>query len=272
MLPGRILHELVYNDRIIGGIDRPSAEAARDLYATFARGDLFLTDATTAELVKLMENTNRDVNIALANEFALVAEQLGVDIWHAIDLANRHPRVHFLSPGPGVGGHCIAVDPWFVVGAAPAFTPLITAGRAVNDAMPRHVADLIADALGGLDGRVIVALGETYKADVDDLRESPAIEVAELLHRAGAEVRTHDAVVRADRPIEDLAEGADCLALLVDHAAYRALDAAAIGRRMRRRVAIDTRNVLPLDRWMAAGFSLVRLGDGRRAPASVAVA
>ncbi|HEX2171299.1 MAG TPA: nucleotide sugar dehydrogenase, partial [Dehalococcoidia bacterium] len=144
VLPGRILHEIVHNDRIIGGIDARSAEAARDLYAGFVRGRLFLTDATTAELVKLMENTHRDVNIALANEFALVAEHLGVDVWEAINLANRHPRVQFLSPGPGVGGHCLAVDPWFVVGAAPQFTPLIAAGRAVNDAMPRHVADLVA--------------------------------------------------------------------------------------------------------------------------------
>jgi UDP-N-acetyl-D-mannosaminuronic acid dehydrogenase len=269
VLPGSILREIVENDRIVGGVDAASAEAARDLYAGFVRGAIYLTDATTAELVKLMENTHRDVNIALANEFALVAEHLGVDIWQAIDLANRHPRVQFLRPGPGVGGHCIAVDPWFVIGAAPRFTPLIAAGRAVNDAMPRHVADLVADALDGLTGRRILALGMTYKADVDDTRESPAVEVVEHLRSAGAEVRLHDAIVAGEVTVEDLAEDADCLLLLVDHRAYADLDPAAIGARMRRRIAVDTRNFLPLGHWTAAGFSLVRLGDGQRRPATV---
>ncbi len=263
VLPGRILDELVNTDRVIGGIDTGSAAAARDLYATFVRAGMFLTDATTAELVKLMENTNRDVNIALANEFALVAEHLGVNVWEAIDLANRHPRVQFLRPGPGVGGHCIAVDPWFVVNAAPGFTPLIAAGRAVNDGMPRHVADLVADALGGLSGRTVLALGLTYKADVDDLRESPAAGVITHLRHEGATVRTHDAMVEDGTPVADLAAGADCLLLLVDHAAYRDLEPVALAPRMARRLAVDTRNFLPLAPWTAAGFSVVRLGDGR---------
>lgn len=264
VLPGRILHELVENDRIVGGIDEPSCRAAAALYGLFVRGTIHQTDATTAELVKLMENTHRDVNIALANEFALVAERVGVDVWGAIELANQHPRVRFLRPGPGVGGHCLAVDPWFVVGAAPGFTPLIAASRAVNDGMPRHVVDLVGEALGGLAGTRVVTLGLTYKADVDDTRESPAGETAELLERAGAEVRRHDAMVCAETPLELLAEGADCLLLLVDHADYRRLDPDALGRRMRRRVVVDTRNLLPAELWYAAGFTLARLGDGRR--------
>jgi UDP-N-acetyl-D-mannosaminuronic acid dehydrogenase len=263
VLPGRILHELVHNDRIVGGVDRASAEAARDLYSGFVRGKMLLTDATTAELVKLMENTHRDVNIALANEFALVAEQLGVNVWEAIELANRHPRVRFLRPGPGVGGHCIAVDPWFVVGAAPQFTPLITASRAVNDSMPLHVADLVSELLGGLKGKRIVALGLTYKADVDDTRESPSAAVIEWLRHAEAEVLPHDAVVAASVPVEELAENADCLLLLVDHAAYGELDPLAIRPRMRQSLVVDTRNALPMQRWTAAGFGMVRLGEGR---------
>ncbi|MBI4492677.1 MAG: nucleotide sugar dehydrogenase [Chloroflexi bacterium] len=264
ILPGNVLHELVHNDRVIGGVDRASAETARDLYASFVQGEVFLTDATTAELVKLMENTYRDVNIALANEFALVARHLGVNAWEAIELANRHPRVQILRPGPGVGGHCIAVDPWFVVGAAPRFTPLITASRAVNDAMPLHVADLVADVLGGLAGRRIVTLGMTYKANVDDTRESPAAEVVEHLQHAGAEVRLHDAMVAADLSVEELAVGADCLVLLVDHQAYADLDPSMLAPLVRRLEVVDTRNFLSVERWTEAGFRLTRLGDGRR--------
>src|SRR5207244_621844 len=139
VLPGNLLVELIANDRIIGGLDAASAKAAADVYRTFATGELIETDATTAELVKLMENTHRDVNIALANEFALIAERVGVDVWNAIKLAGRHPRVRFLRPGPGVGGHCIAVDPWFVVQAAPELARLIATAREVNDGMPAHV-------------------------------------------------------------------------------------------------------------------------------------
>jgi UDP-N-acetyl-D-mannosaminuronic acid dehydrogenase len=266
ILPGRILPELIGNDRVVGGLDEPSARAAAALYRSFVEGEVLGTDATTAELVKLMENTFRDLNIALANEFALVAEELGVDVWEAIRLANRHPRIDFLKPGPGVGGHCIAVDPWFVIGAAPRVTSLISTSRAVNDAMPAHVADLVERALGHLRGAVVVALGLTYKAGVDDTRESPSGEVIAALEHAGATARAHDAVVRPTPSVDDLAVDADCLLLLVDHAAYRALDPVALGRRMRRRVVVDTRDFLDPPAWRAAGFEVVRLGAGRPHP------
>ncbi|MGQ9832978.1 MAG: nucleotide sugar dehydrogenase, partial [Candidatus Villigracilaceae bacterium] len=152
VLPGQILRELVENARVIGGITPESAQAGHDLYVTFVKGEIILTDATTAEMVKLMENTYRDVNIAIANEFARLAERLGVDVWEAISLANRHPRVKILSPGPGVGGHCISVDPWFLVEAAPDITPLIQSARHVNDSQPRYVFELVERALGGLRG------------------------------------------------------------------------------------------------------------------------
>ena len=181
VLPGQILKELIENARVIGGVDRSSAEAGRDLYGTFVKGDILLTDATTSEMVKLMENTYRDVNIAIANEFSRLADRFGVDVWEAIQIANRHPRVKILNPGPGVGGHCISVDPWFFVEAAPDLTPLIHTARKVNDSQPEFVLKIIERALGTLKGKRIAVLGLAFKPDVDDLRESPAIDVAHLL-------------------------------------------------------------------------------------------
>ena len=143
VLPGRILEELTHNARVIGGINRKSADAGYRLYSIFVKGEILLTDATTAEMVKLMENTYRDVNIAIANEFSRLADHLRVDIWQAISIANKHPRVNILSPGPGVGGHCIGVDPWFLVEAAPEITPLIRTARQVNDAQPDFVIEII---------------------------------------------------------------------------------------------------------------------------------
>ena len=166
-----------------------SAQAGYDLYSIFVHGEIVKTDATTAEMVKLMENTYRDVNIAIANEFARLADHFGLDVWEAISLANRHPRVKILSPGPGVGGHCISVDPWFFVETAPDLTPLIYASRKVNDSQPHYVLDLIQRAMGSLKGRRIAALGLAYKPDVDDLRESPAVEIVHLLQDAGATVK-----------------------------------------------------------------------------------
>ena len=187
--PGKILRELIENARVIGGISPESAQAGADLYSIFVKGEIVQTDATTAEMVKLMENTYRDINIAIANEFARLADSFGVDVWEAISLANRHPRVKILSPGPGVGGHCISVDPWFFVEKAPELTPLIYAARRVNDAQPEFVLEVIKRALCGADfpedalrGKKIAALGLAYKPDVDDIRESPALPLLAQEH------------------------------------------------------------------------------------------
>lgn len=263
VLPGNTLQELQGNDRVVGGLDEASALAARSIYGSFVKGEIILTDATTAELVKLMENTHRDVNVALANEFALVSERLGIDVWTALELANRHPRVRMLSPGPGVGGHCIAVDPWFVVHAAPEVTSLIAASRLVNDSMPSHVSDRIEQAMGGLHGRRLVVLGLTYKADVDDIRESPSNQVIRNLRASGAEVLEHDCVLGVGGNVGDLVHDADGLLLLVNHVGYRSLDPASLGSVMRRRFVFDARNALSAGQWLSAGFTLVRLGDGR---------
>lgn len=268
VLPGRILEELVSNDRVIGGLTPEAAEAARKLYASFVQGVIHLTDATTAELVKLMENTFRDVNIALANEFALVAESIGVNVWQAIDIANRHPRVDILKPGPGVGGHCIAVDPWFLVQAAPGPAQLIAAARRLNDRMPQHVADQVRAILEGTENPRIAALGLAYKADVDDARESPAIEVIRWLQASGCEVRAYDPYVKTGYLVGEVAsltaavEGADCLLILVDHLQFKKLGPSDVGDMMRRRVLADTRSALRHADWRAAGFEVHVLGDG----------
>ncbi len=270
VLPGKILIELVENDRIIGGLTPGCADRATELYRTFVRGALHQTDATTAEMVKVMENTCRDVNIALANQFAVLAEGFGVDAWEAIDLANKHPRVQVLRPGPGVGGHCIAVDPWFLIESAPEQAPLIIAARKLNESMPGHVVDLIKTQSPNPSDGPIAAFGLAYKGDVGDVRESPSVEVVLEAIRAGYEVRAHDPHVKHDGggdlpPCFDLAgalDGAQALVLLTDHSAFRRLDPHEAGELMRTRRLIDTRNALNHDAWRAAGFQVTTLGRG----------
>lgn len=268
VLPGQILRELIENARVIGGITPASAQAGRDLYAIFVKGEIIQTDATTAEMVKLIENTYRDVNIAIANEFARLAERFGVDVWEAISLANRHPRVRILSPGPGVGGHCISVDPWFLVEAAPDITPLIYTARNVNDAQPHFVLDLVKRALGSMKGKKIAALGLSYKPDVDDLRESPAVEVVHLLQKEGALVKAFEPFkADADLPgitavssLETALKDADAVLLLVNHSGLRALTPEKLASLTPARVLIDTINGWAGKDWAGAGFQIFRLG------------
>ena len=241
VLPGRAMEELVTNDRVIGGITHSAAERARDLYASFCTGGLHLTDARTAELSKLAENSFRDVNIAFANELSLICDQLGIDVWELISLANRHPRVNILQPGPGVGGHCIAVDPWFIVSTAPEHARLIRTAREVNDGKPRWVAQRALELVSGQPEPVIAALGLAFKADIDDLRESPAIEVVEILARSGSHPRiiavephvsrlpeTLEALGVELAPLAEAVEQATVVLLLVDHAEFKAIDRSAL--------------------------------------------
>ncbi len=272
VLPGRILQELMENARVIGGVDPASAAAGRDLYANFVRGEIILTDATTAEMVKLMENTYRDINIGIAIEFSRLAERFGVDVWEAINIANRHPRVKILNPGPGVGGHCISVDPWFLVEAAPDLTELISAARRVNDAQPHFVFNLIKEVAGSnLEGKRIAALGLAFKPDVDDLRESPAIEVTKLLCEAGAKVRAFEpnkvnagiSGVECCTSLEDAIADAEVIVLLVGHRQMKAIDPQELQGLTPARLVIDTVNGWDATRWTNAGFTLARLGVGR---------
>ena len=271
VLPGQILRELTENARVIGGFDQPSAEAGRDLYRTFVNGEILLTDATTAEMVKLMENTYRDVNIAIANEFSRMAHSFGVDIWEAIDIANRHPRVDILHPGPGVGGHCIGVDPWFLVEAAPDISPLIHTARQVNDSQPGFLVEVLKRAIGDLRGLRIAVLGLAYKPNIDDLRESPAIEVARHLLSAGAQVIafepfksiTNIKEIETNSTLEGTIEKADILALLVAHTSLKTLDPGWVASKTRARIVLDAVNGWSRTEWQAAGFRFLRLGDGK---------
>ncbi len=251
VLPGHILTELVRNDRVVGGLSRRCAERARDFYASFIQGDCLLTDARTAELVKLMENSYRDANIAFANEISLICDKLGVDVWKAVDLANHHPRVNILKPGPGVGGHCIAVDPWFIIDSAPDQSRLLRTARNINSSMPANVAAKVMAAIEGKKNPRITCLGLSYKADIDDLRESPAVEVVTILAgKESVEVRVVEPHI--DRLPDDLAgvtlaeldqalEWADAVVLLVDHKQFSDLD---IGR-LSGKAVIDTRGIWP---------------------------
>ena len=277
VLPGQILRELIENARVIGGIDRASAEAGRDLYAIFVRGQIILTDATTAEMVKLMENTYRDVNIAIANEFSRLAERFGVNVWEAIRIANLHPRVKILKPGPGVGGHCIGVDPWFLVEAAPDLAYLISAARQVNDSQPEFVERLIRRALSvenssdGLAGKRVALLGLAYKPDVDDLRESPAIEVAHRLTAAGAEVSAFEPFkptaqipgVQTLPSLEETVRAADLLVLLVPHTPLLNLAPVQVAMLTPARLVVDTVNGFDPQAWESAGFRVFCLGNGK---------
>lgn len=271
VLPGQILRELIENARVIGGITPESAQAGSDLYATFVKGEIIKTDATTAEMVKLMENTYRDVNIAVANEFSRLAEKFGVDVWEAISIANLHPRVKILTPGPGVGGHCISVDPWFFVESAPEITPLIYHSRQVNDGQPHFVVEKIKQALGQLKGKKIAALGLAYKPDVDDLRESPANEVVHLLQNEGAQVKAWEPFkpqanlkgIQMASSFEDALKDADLIVLLVKHTEFIKLDPHKLAETTKARIALDTVNGWDVNAWKNAGFKLIRLGVGK---------
>jgi UDP-N-acetyl-D-mannosaminuronic acid dehydrogenase len=270
VLPGNILTELIENARVIGGVEADSAEAAHDLYLTFVQGEMYLTDATTAEMVKLMENTYRDVNIAVANEFSRIATHLGVNIWEATELANRHPRVDILRPGPGAGGHCVAVDPWFLVQSAPEQAPLIKQAREVNDGQPEYAVDLIERAAGKLQGSRIAALGLAYKPDVDDLRNSPAIEIVGKLVGAGAAVKTFEPLAtkasvegaEAVNSLEEALQDAEVIVLLVDHRQFAELKPSLIADAMKGTTAVDLRGAWKHEEWEASGFSLHLLGVG----------
>lgn len=265
VIPGQIVEELTGNDRVIGGRRPGDAERARELYASFCRGRMHLTDALTAELVKVVENTFRDVNIAFANELAMLCEALGVDARDVIGLANNHPRVSILSPGPGVGGHCIPVDPHFLSNANPFVTELIQTARRINERMPHLMVQRVLEYVPPERGATIALLGATYKANVDDTRESPTTRIAELLEERGYQVRVHDPVAAAYSlplaPSVDAAvRGADAVVLLVAHDAYATLDPRSLGNLMRRRVLIDGQGRLAPERWREEGFAVYALG------------
>jgi UDP-N-acetyl-D-mannosaminuronic acid dehydrogenase len=263
VLPGNMIHEMAHNHRIVGGCTPEATEASRKLYSSFVKAEIIETDATTAEVVKLMENAYRDVNIAFANEVALLSRELGIDAREAIRIANHHPRVRIHQPGPGVGGHCIPVDPWFLVQDTKAGT-LVRTARALNDAMPRHVAGLAMGLLGkGKREKPVFALfGLAYKGNVDDIRESPTFPLIEALRQLapGCEVRVHDPhVAEAPLPLHaeaDALRGADCLVIVTDHREFAHLRPDGAKGLMRTRTLVDARGLLDAAEWRKAGFEV----------------
>jgi len=255
VLPGRVMIELVTNDRIVGGMTPEAAEAAKELYAVFCQGEILTTDAVTAEMAKLVENSYRDVNIAFANELSVISDKLGIDVWELIRLANHHPRVNILQPGPGVGGHCIAVDPWFIVAAAPDEAQLIRTAREVNDAKPEWVFEKVVSSLKDLPATTEVSvLGLAFKANIDDLRESPAIEIAAHLAEELKDRRINVAEPHVEQlpkqlsgrsnvelmSVEESIERSGVVVVLVDHDAVKEVAPELLAGK----TVIDTRGAL----------------------------
>lgn len=224
VLPGQILYELVHNNRIIGGITKECTEKAAKLYGTFVKGELIKTEAKTAEMSKLMENTFRDVNIALANELTKVCVSLDINVLDVINMANKHPRVNIHNPGPGVGGHCLAVDPYFIFSKAPDKAKLIKLARDINCSMPDFVVEQVLKILKNDSSKKIAALGVSYKPNVDDVRESPAIKIIEKLKSKGYDVKVCDPHVKGYLSLKQAIEGSDLILVLVAHDEFKNMD------------------------------------------------
>lgn len=269
VIPGRIFEELVKNDRIVGGINEKSAELTKELYETFVEGTIHLTDATTAELVKVMENTYRDVNIAFANELAKMADKLDVNIWEAIQFANYHPRVNVHFPGPGVGGHCIAVDPWFLVEIGGGQAEIIHLARNTNDSMPSYTAQKTQTILNQnkIAGATVGVLGLAFKGNVDDMRESPSTIVIDELQKLGLNVISFDPHIKENKHatqtqnFDEVVAAADILLCLTDHKEFKALDPQAFASRSK--IVFDTKNCLDRTSWEQAGYQFHLLGDAK---------
>lgn len=251
VLPGKVLVELIHNDRVIGGMTEKCSLAAVSLYKLFVQGECVVTNARTAEMCKLTENSFRDVNIAFANELSMICDKLGINIWELIRLANRHPRVNILQPGPGVGGHCIAVDPWFIVASAPDEARLIGTARQVNDHKPEWVIDKVLVAAKSLQkpSVTVACLGLAFKPNIDDLRESPSLEIArklanlDLLDVLAVEPNVKsedfqdDLIVLSE--LDDALLKADIILVLVDHEAFAGINLSSL----KGKTLIDTRGL-----------------------------
>lgn len=244
-IPGNTIHEMINNDRIIGGIDEKSQQLTAKIYSSFVKGKIHITDCTTAETVKLMENSYRDANIALANEFAKVCEQLRINVWDAIKLANHHPRVNIHSPGPGVGGHCLTTDPLFLVEDYD-WNSIIKTAREINNSMPGHVISLTEKMLGKKKARIAI-LGAAYKKNVDDSRESPTESMAKTCRARGHEVTVTDPYVKKFPekilPFDEAIKGADAIIIAVDHDDYLEKESALLQLQQQGVKVLDTRNM-----------------------------
>lgn len=261
VLPGQIMHELIHNNRIVGGITPMCTEKGAEVYATFVKGELIKTNARTAEMSKLMENTFRDVNIALANELAKVCNELNINALDVIEMANKHPRVNLHTPGPGVGGHCLAVDPYFIIAKAPEQSKLISLSRQINNSMPEYVVEAAEKLLAKNNGKKITVFGLTYKGNVDDIRESPAMDIYEILNaKSEYDVVAYDPHVKlsfVEDDMEKALDGSDLVLILSDHNEFKELTSGYFNK-MNVAQVFDTKNVV---KECAEGINYINYGN-----------
>ena len=252
IIPGNMVYELKHNSRTIGADEREVSERVKRLYASFCEGEIVVTDIRTAEMTKVVENTFRDINIAFANELAKICRSDSMDVYEIIRIANMHPRVNILSPGPGVGGHCISVDPWFLVGDYPGLANIILAARKINDGMPEFVLGRIYEIMkteGITDVSRVGLYGLTYKEDVDDMRESPTLQMLECMerHLAGGRVKVYDPYIEAEvvanqyHGLDAFLEDVDLVVVMAGHREIRENE-----EKLREKVVLDTRNICKL--------------------------
>lgn len=264
VIPGNIVYELKNNDRVIGGVNEKSAKEIEKIYKTIVDGNIYLTDCKTAEICKLMENTYRDVNIALANELMLICDKLGINAWEVIEYSNKHPRVNLHMPGPGVGGHCLAVDPWFIVEKEPHVSKIIKSSRQLNDFMPTYVYESVDKLLNDKKYKNVTILGITYKANIDDIRESPIIKLIDLLLENNYTVKVFDPFVKDfylnENNIISACKESDLLILGVNHDCFKILPLEEIKKEMRGNLMLDTRNYLNKEEIERKGFVYRLLG------------
>ncbi|WLD92993.1 nucleotide sugar dehydrogenase [Alkalihalobacillus sp. AL-G] len=271
VIPGKLFQELIENDRIVGGINEKSCELAVRLYKSFVKGTIHVTDATTAELVKVIENTYRDVNIAFANELVKISDQLNVNVWEAIDLANCHPRLNIHKPGPGVGGHCIAVDPWFLVELCPDLANIIHLSRQTNDSMPEYTSKKVLETLekNNIENGKILVLGLAYKGNIDDMRESPSTEVLKNLMISKHEVVAFDPHIKENQisaqtqNLDEALENADIMVVLTDHNKFKEMNPEELNGLLKNRIIFDAKNCMELEKWKKAGFTTYTLGNSK---------
>ncbi|MCE5169380.1 nucleotide sugar dehydrogenase [Paenibacillus profundus] len=261
VLPGQILKELIHNNRIVGGITGKCIQAAAEVYSAFVQGEIIRTEAKTAEMSKCMENTFRDVNIALANELVKICYDLDINALEVINMANKHPRVNIHSPGPGVGGHCLAVDPYFIYAKSPDYANIIKLARDTNNSMPEFVVKLSSELLQGIDRPKVAVFGVTYKGNVDDMRESPALEIIELLKARGYQVSIYDPHVSHIEFVDEetAVTAADLILVLTDHNEFMELNHNKIAKRMRTPMLLDTKNIVKSQ--LRSGLEVINYGN-----------
>ncbi|MDD3893775.1 MAG: nucleotide sugar dehydrogenase [Syntrophomonadaceae bacterium] len=264
VLPGQIMEELIKNNRIIGGCTPKCSKAAAEIYQTFVKGEIMETDAATAEMTKLMENTFRDVNIALVNELVKICDYLEINALKAIELANKHPRVSFHKPGPGVGGHCLAIDPYFIIEKAPHLARIISDARNINRSMPAYIVDRVKILLGSKKSARIAVLGVSYKGNIDDIRESPALEIISLLKKENFYISIYDPYVQIkgnEKDINLAVQGADLILILTDHNEFLHLDYKLLAKKMRTPMVFDTRNIINAEDYACSEIRIYKLGN-----------